>query len=110
MSTSQQTRREQWQQRISEQEKSGQSARAYCREHKVNEHAFYQWRQRLNAAPSGEPVRFALIEAVQTPAAPQLEPVVELILNSGERLRIPADASTLRLVLSVLREPVSAIA
>jgi transposase-like protein len=110
VSTSQQTRREQWQQRISEQEKSGQSARAYCREHKVNEHAFYQWRQRLNAAPSGGPVRFALIEAVQTPAAHQLEPVVELILNSGERLRIPADASTLRLVLSVLREPVSAIA
>jgi len=111
VSTSQQTRRGQWQQRISEQEKSGQSARAYCREHKVNEHAFYQWRQRLNAAPSGEPVRFALIEAVQNhPAANELNPVVELILNSGERLRIPADASMLRLVLSVLREPVSAIA
>ena len=118
MSISQQTRREQWRQRISEQEKSGQSARAYCREHKVNEHAFYQWRQRLSAL-SGEPVRFALIEAVQTPAtvpppamqsyqtAHQLEPVVELILNSGERLRIPADASMLRLVLSVLREPAS---
>ena len=43
-------------------------------------------------------------------AANPLKPVVELILNSGERLRIPADASTLRLVLSVLREPASAIA
>lgn len=60
----------------------------------------------------GKPVRFALVEtatskeATTKPAttAPS-QPVesLELILSSGDRLRIPADAATLRLVLSVLQ-------
>ena len=30
---------------------------------------------------------------------------IELLLASGDRLRIPSDAATLKLVLAVLREP-----
>jgi hypothetical protein len=30
---------------------------------------------------------------------------IELLLASGDRLRIPRDAATLKLVLAVLREP-----
>jgi hypothetical protein len=30
---------------------------------------------------------------------------LELLLASGDRLRIPSDAATLKLVLAVLREP-----
>ena len=30
---------------------------------------------------------------------------IELMLASGDRLRIPSDAATLKLVLAVLREP-----
>ncbi len=49
-------------------------------------------------------MKFALVET--GPAAVHAE-AVELILTSGERLRITpgVDAATLRLVLSVLREP-----
>ena len=44
------------------------------------------WRQKMK--PAGE-------------AKPQ---AIELMLASGDHLRIPGDAATLRLVLSVLRE------
>jgi len=47
------------------------------------------------------PVGFALVE---TKPARETVPSIELILASGERLRIPHDAATLKLVLAVLRE------
>jgi hypothetical protein len=89
-----------WSQRIAQQESSGQSIRAYCRGRGLPEHAFYGWRQRLRK--QNPPVRFALVEtkaALESSAAP-----IELILASGDRLRIPHDAATLKLVLAVLRE------
>ena len=100
MSTKQEQRRELWRERIAEQENSGQSIRGYCRERELKEHAFYGWRGRLRK--QNTPVRFALVEtkpAVETP------PPLELLLASGDRLRIPSDAATLKLVLTVLREP-----
>jgi len=63
-----------------------------------SEPAFYAWRQRLK---TGEQVRFALVE---TKAAVLAAGPIELILAGGDRLQIPADAATLRLVLGVLRE------
>jgi hypothetical protein len=48
------------------------------------------------------PVRFALVET--KPTEEQAAPI-ELILVSGERLRIPQDAAALKLVLAVLRQP-----
>jgi hypothetical protein len=100
VSTKQEQRRELWRQRIAEQETVGQSVRAYCRERELKESAFYGWRGRLRKQKT--PVRFALVEtkpAVETP------PPLELLLASGDRLRIPSDAATLKLVLTVLREP-----
>jgi hypothetical protein len=100
VSTKQEQRRELWRQRIAEQENSGQSIRVYCRERELKESAFYGWRGRLRK--QNTPVRFALVEtkpAVETP------PSLELLLASGDRLRIPSDAATLKLVLTVLREP-----
>ena len=97
-------RRELWRQRVAQQKNSGQTVRTFCREHKLSEYSFYWWRRQLSS--SGEkPIRFALVETTPTsetrrPSQAQLE----LILTGGERLRIPADAATLRLVLSVLRE------
>ncbi|MFI5114919.1 MAG: IS66 family insertion sequence element accessory protein TnpA [Terriglobales bacterium] len=93
-------RRELWRQRIAQQESSGQSIRAYCRGRGLQEHAFYGWRQRLRK--ENRPVRFALVE---TKTAAQTVPSIELILASGERLRIPQDAAALKLVLAVLRQP-----
>ena len=50
-------------------------------------------------------MKFALVETHRT--APAAVATVEVILASGERLRIATgvEAATLRLVLSVLREP-----
>ena len=92
-------RRELWRQRIAQQETSGQSIRAYCRERGLKEHDFYGWRQRLRKQST--PVRFALVE---TKPAEQTVPPIELMLASGDRLRIPQDAAALKLVLAVLRE------
>ena len=100
MSTKQEQRRELWCQRIAEQENSGQSIRTYCRERELKEHAFYGWRGRLRK--QNTPVRFALAET--KPVVEAASPL-ELIMASGERLRIPSDAATLKLVLTVLREP-----
>lgn len=92
-------RRELWRQRIAQQETSGQSIRAYCQGSGLKESAFYGWRQRLRK--QNTPVRFALVE---TKPAEQTAPPIELMLAGGDRLRIPHDAATLKLVLAVLRE------
>jgi hypothetical protein len=99
VSTKQEQRREEWRQRVGEQESSGQSIRAFCRERGLKEQAFYGWRQRLRK--QNTPVRFALVE---TKSAGETVPPIELMLPSGDRLRIPNDAATLKLVLAVLRE------
>jgi transposase-like protein len=102
MSRTQEERRQFWLSLIRQQEQSGQSVRAYCKQHRTSEHSFYQWRKRL---AERLPMKFALVETNRS--APAAVAAVEVILASGERLRIAPgiDAATLRLVLSVLREP-----
>src|SRR5579859_92048 len=102
MSRTQEERRQLWRNLIAEQEQSGLSVRAFCQKHRASEHSFYQWRKRL---AERLPVKFALVETSRSATAAVA--AVEVILTSGERLRIAPgiDAATLRLVLSVLREP-----
>jgi transposase-like protein len=102
MSRTQEERRQLWRRLIAEQEQGGLSVRAFCEEHGTSEHSFYQWRKRLREQL---PMKFALVETSRS--APAAVAVVEVMLASGERLRIAPgiDASTLRLVLSVLHEP-----
>jgi len=102
------SKRELWSQRVARQESSGQTVRVFCREHKLSEHSFYWWRRQLRCATK-PPIRFALVDTTttpttQTPLPRQAQMHLELVLNSGERLHIPADAVTLRLVLDVLRQ------
>jgi transposase len=98
MSKTQEARREVWRELIAKQQQSGLSVRAFCQRHGTSEYSFYHWRKRL---AEELPMKFALVET--GPRAP----AVEVMLVSGERLRIVpgVDATTLRLVLSVLREP-----
>lgn len=95
-------RRKFWTELIARHKQSGKTVEAFCQENGVGSPSFYAWRKRL--AEKGQPVGFALVE---TPALRQQrgEPV-ELMLSSGDRLHIGpgADAATLRLVLSILRE------
>jgi transposase len=90
-----------WAALIGQQQQSGLSVSAFCREHGFSDQTFYNWRKRLAGS---KPVRFALVAADATVAGGQLP--IELFLVSGERLRIApgTDAATLRTVLDVLRE------
>jgi hypothetical protein len=96
MKRQQADRIELWQGMISEQESSGLSVRAFCRQRGCKEHSFYMWRKRLRKPKA---MRFALVETNQA-----LPALIEVALASGDKLRIPCEPAALRLVLAVLRE------
>ena len=92
--------RDQWRERIAEQERSGVSIKQFCAERGISAWSFYFWRKRLRET---EPVRFALVDRTGAPHGPEWN--LELTLLSGERMRIGAgvDSVTLRTVLEALR-------
>jgi hypothetical protein len=92
-------RAEDWLERIEAQERSGVSVKQFCEERGLTEQSFYSWRKRLQ---SQTPMRFALVE---TGGSPRAEATLELVLTTGERLRIGAgvDPTALRKVLEALR-------
>jgi hypothetical protein len=97
--------REQWRERIAEQERSGMSVKEFCRERGLTECSFYAWRKRLRNGE--EPVRFALVEREaqgRREGATATDPRLELVLTGGARLRIGTgvDSTTLRTVLAAL--------
>lgn len=94
--------REQWRKRIAEQERSGTSVRRFCEEQGLTEQSFYVWRKRLQKQ---QPMRFALVETGSARQQAATESGLELVLATGERLRIGAgvDATALRRVLEALR-------
>jgi len=95
------TKADQWRERIAKQERTGVSVKQFCKQQGLTEYSFYAWRKRLRRQV---PVRFALVERGMLPG-PSTETSLELVLTSGERLRIAAgvDAATLRTVLEALR-------
>jgi transposase-like protein len=94
---------DQWRERIAEHERSGMSVRGFCKERGIADHLFFYWRKRLRNQQ--QPVRFALVEKERARQVPAAEAALELVLGTGERLRIGTgvDASTLRTVLEALR-------
>jgi hypothetical protein len=93
---------DQWAERIAAQRRSGMSVKQFCKEHVLTECSFYAWRKRLEERG---PVRFALVERNAWRQERTAEAVLELVLATGERLRIGTgvDTATLRTVLDVLR-------
>jgi hypothetical protein len=94
------TRRNYWGKLIAEQEASGLGVRPFCRERGMAEPSFYYWRKRLRKNGT---VRFALLETKTAMA--DMAPALELVLTTGERLRIgnQVNAATLRVVLDAVR-------
>jgi transposase-like protein len=94
-------RREYWRERIAAQERSGLTIQRFCKEQGLTEQSFYVWRKRLREQQ--EPMRFALVETGT--ARPESAPGVEVVLTTGERLRIGTgvDVTVLRKVLEALR-------
>ncbi len=101
MGKSTEDREEYWRERVAAHERCGLSVKQFCEQQKISEQSFYVWRKRLR---NQQPVRFALVESGNA-RQPAPEPCLELILTTGERLRIGAevDAATLRRVVEALR-------
>lgn len=95
-------RADEWAERIAAQQRSGISVKQFCREQGLTECSFYAWRKRLQ---DRGPVRFALVERGAWRQERTAEMALELVLATGERLRIGpgVDTATLRAVLDVLR-------
>src|SRR5437763_10231012 len=91
---------DQWAERIAAQQRSGISVKQFCKEQGLTEYSFYAWRKRLQERG---PVRFALVER-SARQEHTVEAALELVLATGERLRISTgvDTATLRAVLDVL--------
>jgi transposase len=91
-----------WAKRIATQQRSGISVKQFCKEQGLTECSFYAWRKRLRQR---EPVRFALVDRGAANQESGKDMFLELVLTTGERLRIGAgvDTTTLRTVLEVLR-------
>jgi hypothetical protein len=91
---------DEWAKRIAAQQRSGSSVKQFCKEQSITEYSFYAWRKRLQKK---EPVRFALVDRRAQVSAE--ESALELVLTTGERLRISkgVDGATLRTVLEALR-------
>jgi hypothetical protein len=95
-------REEYWRERVSAHERSGLSVNQFCEQQKITEQSFYVWRKRLR---NQQPMRFALVETESAqPHGPE-GAGLELVLMTGERLRIGAsvDPAILRKVLEALR-------
>ena len=113
-----------WRRRLGSQAESGQSVRAWCRQHRVTETAFYWWRKEL-ARRDAEPLRSPRRAAGQRPAARRSvedaaasfvpvhvadEPgragdgVIEIVLTDGRRVRVTGAVHQplLRMVLDTL--------
>ena len=91
-----------WRERVAAHDRSGVSVKQFCEQQKITEQSFYVWRKRLRNQP---PMRFALVETGVAHAQVSAESGLELVLPTGERLRIGAsvDPTTLRKVLEALR-------
>src|ERR1041385_8032184 len=74
-----------WVERIAAQQRSGVSVKQFCREQGLTECSFYAWRKRLQERG---PVRFALVERKSQRQEYVADAMLELVLATGERLRI----------------------
>jgi transposase len=99
-----------WQMVIETWQASGLSVRQFCKKESLSEPSFYSWRKKLVGDNDGKsqqdepkPAESKFIE-VTIPSNNSV--TVELLLTSGNKLRIPAgvDSATLSTVLSVLHQ------
>ena len=91
-----------WRERVAEHGRSGLPVKQFCKERGLSAWSFYCWRKRLREAG---PVRFAVIERGPMRQGCAVDTRLELLLASGELLRIGSgiDSATLRTVLEALR-------
>lgn len=95
-----------WREVIRDQQASGLSISAFCRQRKVSPASFFAWRRKLTAG-DGENVanKFAPIQLAR-PVAAAGQPGFEVALPNGLRVHVPPefDADALGELLAVLKE------
>jgi len=101
--------------------KSGQSCTAFARANGVSVSTFFYWKRRLSPSPASHrsvsetgadlsslsgTSRFLPVRLMASEAAVESSGLVELVLKTGERVRVSDGVSeeTLRRVIRVLRE------
>src|ERR1700730_18621072 len=96
------SKRDEWAERIAAHKRRGITVRQFCKVQGLTEYSFYAWRKRLQKK---EPIRFALVDRGAARQELATEAALELVMTTGERLRIGAgvNAAMLRTVLEVLR-------
>ena len=93
-----------WRMAIETWQASGLSIRQFCKQEGLPEPAFYSWRKKLTSGdPESQNQNTSAFIEVAVPRSNSA--VIELLLTSGNTLRIPAgaDSTTLSTVLSVVR-------
>ena len=103
-----------WRALIAEQQASGQSVAAFCRERGLRDGPFYEWKKRLRPSEA-EPFVAVQIAAVETtvmplplPVAPVSSVPMEIRLRHGRSLLVAPDfeaAPLLRLLRVLEQEP-----
>ena len=79
--------RRKWQGLLSEQERSGESVAAFCRERQLCASHFYWWKKRLGARGAEKFVEVKLAAAAPAPGTVG-DPRVEVVLKNGRSLRV----------------------
>jgi hypothetical protein len=103
-----------WRRRLDRHAESGQSVRAWCRRHRVQEAAFYWWRRELARRDTarrvsirrdgeGQATSFVPVHVTEEPARDGDSPI-EIVLTDGRRVRVtgPVNGQALADVLDVL--------
>ena len=98
-----------WQMVLETFKSSGLSVRQFCQKEGLSEPSFYSWRKRLTIVdePEADEEEACQSESFIQVSIPKDNPIaLELILNSGNTLRISsgADTTTLNDVISVLQQ------
>ena len=93
-----------WRQHLRRQEASGQTARAYCRDHDLAETAFHYWRRTIAERDRQARPAPAFVPVTVVGPSPAAGSPIDIRLVGGHRLRVRAgcDRDLLTAVLSLL--------
>jgi hypothetical protein len=93
-----------WQNLISEQGRSGQSAAAFCRDRGVIKHQFFYWKKRLQRSATSQFVAVQIASAKEPTTRAALSTPIEVRLSNGRSLVVAPnfDANHLRALLAVV--------
>ena len=94
-----------WRRMTAAWERSGQTARGFCRRRRINEHTFYGWRRTLRErdAERSSPAAAAFAPVDVLPAPGAETPIEVVVGDAVVRVAAGVDAATLRAVLAAVR-------